>query len=384
MTTQDIGGIYSDAKCPLCGGNYVDDHHSALRCLDHPQHIAGRFKVKIRDVCARFNSYSDAKLFLEAKRQDVRNGTLTLKKDQKTLGHLMDAFLDWKEKLVEYGKIKEKTVITYHHRLRRIVDNIGVARLADEIEYRHIHSFLYSTNFSTKSKYDSYVVFKEMMVLAHNLGLISELPQFPGWQFDLEHDMKRRKTIDKSTQEKILGQVWKNEGAKRPRLYLAIRFLATYINLRPNELRMVNEEDVNRKNGTIIIKHHKTSRTPKIIRLTEDDAASIRNLQRAFPRTPFFRDKYHQRFGRNMMYRAWKKAASQMGCYDVDLYGGTRHSSAIALYKEHGVSPEEIKKATGHKTSVAFTRYFKLDIDDIAEIHSLAQPTVKISIQEGV
>jgi hypothetical protein len=38
------------------------------------------------------------------------------------------------------------------------------------------------------------------------------------------------------------------------------------------------------------------------------------------------------------------------------------------------VSPEEIKKATGHKTSVAFTRYFKLDLDDVLEIHALAGP----------
>ena len=382
--TQDIGGIYSDGKCPLCGKKYKDDHKSALRCPDHPQHIAGRLKVKIRGICARFDNYTDAKLFLDAKREEARDGKLKLKKDQKTLGHLMDAFLDWKEKLVELGRIKPQTVNTYKNRLNRIVGKIGVARLAEDVAYNHIHDFLYDTKYTIKSKYDSYVVFKEMMILAHDMGTIRELPKFPTWQFDLEHDMQRRTTVTKEVQERILDQIWLNEGRKKPRLYLAIKFLATYINIRPNELRMVNEEDVNRELGYIIINHHKTSRTPKIVRLTHEDTESIRNLERAMPKTPFFRDNYHQRFGKNTMYRAWKRAAIQLGYKDVDLYGGTRHSSAIALYKEHGVSPEEIKKATGHKTSVAFSRYFKLDIDDIAEIHSLAQPTVKISIEEGV
>lgn len=384
--TQDIGGIYSDAKCPLCGGNYVDDHKSALRCMEHPQHIAGRFKVKIRDVCARFDNYTDAKLFLKAKREDVRAGTLTLKKDQKTLGHLMDSFLDWKDKLVEYGKIKEQTVITYHHRLKRMVDHIGVARLADEIEYKHMHNFLYSTDFSTKSKYDSYTVFKEMMILARNLGFIKELPQFPDWQFDLEHDMERRKTIDKETQEKILEQIWLNT-ADRPMLYLAIKFLATYINLRPNELRMLNVRDFDRAGGYLVVKRHKTSKTPKIIKLTEDDAKALRSYPRAFPDVPLFRSgdfsrnsDTRKRFGKNAFYRAWKRACDDIGVYGVDLYGGTRHSSAIALYKDHGLSPEQIKKATGHKTSVAFTRYFRMDIDDIVHIHALAAPGCKGSV----
>jgi integrase len=81
-----------------------------------------------------------------------------------------------------------------------------------------------------------------------------------------------------------------------------------------------------------------------------------------------------QEFGRSAFYRAWKRACKKLGIEGVDLYGGTRHSSAVALYKEAGISPEEIKKATGHKSSVAFTRYFKLDIDDVLEIHTKAAP----------
>jgi integrase len=103
------------------------------------------------------------------------------------------------------------------------------------------------------------------------------------------------------------------------------------------------------------------------------------------PDMPLFRHdvpgpnvKAGTKFGVAAFYRAWKRSCVRLGITGVDLYGGTRHSSAIALYKEAGVSPEEIKKATGHKTSVAFTRYFKLDIDDVVEIHALASPKEEI------
>lgn len=51
----------------------------------------------------------------------------------------------------------------------------------------------------------------------------------------------------------------------------------------------------------------------------------------------------------------------------IDLYGGTRHSSAIAL-REH-FSPEQIKKGTMHQTNKAFERYFRVGADDIRDIY---------------
>lgn len=52
----------------------------------------------------------------------------------------------------------------------------------------------------------------------------------------------------------------------------------------------------------------------------------------------------------------------------MDLYGGTRHSSAIALREYR--SPEEIKRATMHSTNKAFERYFRMDGDDLRAIYS--------------
>jgi len=54
----------------------------------------------------------------------------------------------------------------------------------------------------------------------------------------------------------------------------------------------------------------------------------------------------------------------------VDLYGGTRHSSARALRRHY--SPEEIKRATTHATNQAFERCFQIEGEDLREIYARA------------
>jgi integrase len=363
MTTQDIGGIYSDQRCPLCGGPYIDDKQSALRCPSHPQHIAGQFKVKIRGTTSRYNSYTDASLCLKAKRQDLGTG-VSLKK--RNLGEIQDTFLDWKQDLVNMGRLDQQTIATYRNRLNRIVHVIGVSHDASSIRYKHVHGFLYKAGFAPKSTYDSYTIFKEMIEWAFDMGEITAKPKWPPFDFSLEHDMKRRKTVDKETQERVLHDIFLHEWEERPRLYLAVKFLATYINIRPAELLGVREKDYVRDkrrldHGTLFIKNHKSSRRPKIIKLLPEDVSLLNDLPRGMPYLPLFRyenpangvNRSGLRFGQAAFYRAWKRACTRLGIEGVDLYGGTRHSSAIALYKEAGVSPEEIKKATGHKTSIA-------------------------------
>ncbi|MFC1657502.1 hypothetical protein ACFL2P_02905 [Candidatus Moduliflexota bacterium] len=72
-------------------------------------------------------------------------------------------------------------------------------------------------------------------------------------------------------------------------------------------------------------------------------------------------------YGNRYFYKWWKKACRNQGFEGVDLYGGTRHSSAIALRQYR--TPEEIKKATMHSTNKAFGRHFQMSTDDIRSIH---------------
>lgn len=70
-----------------------------------------------------------------------------------------------------------------------------------------------------------------------------------------------------------------------------------------------------------------------------------------------------------------EKSRDNIGIKGVDLYGGTRHSSAVALRKDF--SPEQIKQGTMHQTNKAFERYFRIGADDIREIYQQSQAIMK-------
>ena len=74
-----------------------------------------------------------------------------------------------------------------------------------------------------------------------------------------------------------------------------------------------------------------------------------------------------QRFGEKYLYKWWKRACKNLGIVGVDLYGGTRHSSAKALRRYR--TPEEIKRATMHATNKAFERYFWMESDELRDIY---------------
>jgi hypothetical protein len=76
-------------------------------------------------------------------------------------------------------------------------------------------------------------------------------------------------------------------------------------------------------------------------------------------------------FGPRYLYRWWKRACKEVGVEDVDLYGGTRHSTVTALSKS--LTPEEIKKGTMHSTNKAFERYFQKQASDAKMVYQKAR-----------
>lgn len=78
-----------------------------------------------------------------------------------------------------------------------------------------------------------------------------------------------------------------------------------------------------------------------------------------------------QPFGEKYLYKWWKRACENLGIEGVDLYGGTRHSSATALRTV--CSPEQIKIATMHSTNKAFERYFQPGMEDALNIYDLTR-----------
>ncbi len=78
-----------------------------------------------------------------------------------------------------------------------------------------------------------------------------------------------------------------------------------------------------------------------------------------------------QQFGQRYLYKWWKKACKNLGIDGVDLYGGTKHSSAMAL--REFATPEQIKRAMMTSTNKAFERYFRIESDEVRNVYELTR-----------
>lgn len=198
----------------------------------------------------------------------------------------------------------------------------------------------------------------------------TDFPEFP----TVRYELKYRKTISKETQRAVIDQVRKATYEKNPKVWLAMRWLSVYIALRPEELRNIQEKDIDLDQGVILIPHPK-EKQPKFIPLLPEDLAMLQELPRVLPDIYFFRhpdngSRLGLRFGRKYLYNQWKKACDEIRIEGVGLYGGTRHSSAIAL--RHHATPEQIRQATMHSTNKAFERYYRTSSDELLNLYGFA------------
>jgi len=116
--------------------------------------------------------------------------------------------------------------------------------------------------------------------------------------------------------------------------------------------------------------------------LLPEDVDLLRSLPRGLPELYFFRHgkglsgvTAGDPFGDKYLYKWWVKACDNLGIKEVDLYGGTRHSTVRELRKYR--TPEEIRFASMHSTNKAFERYFQIEADDLREIYRDTHQTPK-------
>ncbi len=211
--------------------------------------------------------------------------------------------------------------------------------------------------------------------------LPNEMPEFP----DVKFEMGLRNTVDKETQDRIVEEVQRITAHIDGKIWLAIKWLTTYISIRPMEMLNVREKDIDLDGGFLFIPHPKEKR-PKLVPLIDEDVDLIRQAwegSRGFPEQKFFRQARSwpggaakdAPFGQKRLYNWWRKACRNLGIEGVDLYGGTRHSTAKALRKHR--TPEQIKRATMHSTSASFERYFQLEADDVRDIYRDTRSSTK-------
>lgn len=355
------GGIYSDERCPSCGGRLVDNHVNALTCKAHQKCRATRFKVIFGSVTKRFKSYQDASRFLTGLRFKTDESTFDERDYRKDnplgFSNMADKWLSYHLPEVRPGS--RKNLISHMRHAKAFFGNTNVK----EIRYGSLEDFLRGLSLSDKSKHNVLSTIHNFFVWMKKRQEIQEFPEFPVVSFELGY----RRTVDKETQQRIIEEVERICPSRK--VYLGIKWLATYISLRPGELAKLTEGNIDTGNGYLYIPASDSKTEYKAIPLIPEDVEILKAIPLTFPAMPFFR---HERalqgvavnapFGEKYFYKWWVKACANLGIEGVDLYGGTRHSSVRALRRYR--SPEEIKRAAMSETNKAFERYMGKDTDD--------------------
>lgn len=360
------GGIYTDEICPLCGGRLVDNHRDALACLQHPQVKAGRLSVRFGKVHQRFRSYDDAFRFLTGVRFKTDEGSFCEGdyRHDRPFG-FTNLYQKWVERKREDSR--KPRYIKHLECVGRYASEKWDNRNIRDIVFADLDDLKFSIKRVAKTKENYIRTLRAFWTWAAKTTGVT-IPDFPLDTPELGY----RKTVDKETQIKILDEV-RRISAYNPKIWLAIKFLCTYISVRPGEIVTLEEGNIDLGNGYIYFPHPKEKRF-KSVPLIQEDVEILKSYPKSVkPDVRFFRHvkgsgfKEGTPFGQHVLANWWKKACANLGVVGVDMYGGTRHSSARALRARF--SPEQIKRATMHSTSKAFERYFRVESDEVRNIY---------------
>lgn len=367
------GRIYSDQKCPICGATFTySDNRRGLFCPNHPdQQATGRFRVQFgRKNRKRFNTYQEAERFLDCLRWEVDQGTY----DPRDYHHnhplgfetLTKKWLEIKEK-----EVKRKSFNNLKNYMAKAIGEWGQCNIKS-IGFGQIEDFLHSQEVSDKTKSNMKSGLHSFFKWVSRREKIT-MPDFPEISFELGW----RQTVSKEVQDQIIAEVYKISFNINAKIWLGIKMLSTYISIRPRELINIKEKHIDLSSGYIFILHPKEKKA-KPVPLIDEDIEILSSFPKGFPELYFFRHlasikgcKAGQQFGERYLYKWWKKACENLGIENVDLYGGTRHSSAMALREL--ASPEQIKRSMMTSTNKAFERYFRIESEEVRNVYQLTR-----------
>ena len=385
------GGIYSDEKCPICGSRFKDTGKN-LACPNHPEIETTALKVKFGDLCHRTDSYVEASRTLTGWRFKTDEGTFDQRdyKKDNPLGfsNLMEDY--WNDKTVEstnrYGeterKIKDGTEKNYTGYKNYFCsyfknDNIKVIAIDEGRIADSINRITWVGN-KTKDNYRSFLNDFFAWVWSRNKTSFAKeaipQPELPKIKFTL----KPRKRVSKEVQFEILEEVKRLTYHINPKIYLGIKWVCTYIKVRPGEMLSLQECDINLMTRHFIFPNPKEDKW-KQVPLINEDVEILKFMGVSNKQIPFFRHvkgikgvAENEPFGEKYLYKWWIRACTNLGVEGVDLYGGSKHSSTTGL--RHKYSPEQIQQfGTGH-LSDAFLRYFDTDDEQSRELYQETLP----------
>ena len=330
--------------------------------------VGAPYIVRFKKVFKRFWSEIEAERFLTHLRYQDDHDSFDQRDWQKgePLGFstLTDHWLTIKK-----GQVKCLRNLRYHMVYCQLY--YGQRNIKD-IKYADLEDFLLSLpkGLSGKSKKNVFTTLHSFFAWCVKRDYVDRIPGWP----EIKYELGWRATVDKQTQERIIEEVKRISYHINPKIYIGIRWLATYISIRPIELINIKEGDFDLGLGVVNVRYNKESK-PKIVPLLDEDIKLVQNFPKSLPYVYFFRHgrrkgvhkSKRSRFGKDYLYKFWKIACNNLGISGIDLYGGTRHSSTRALRERF--TPEQIKKDTMHHTNKAFERYYQIELEDSRQVY---------------
>lgn len=194
--------------------------------------------------------------------------------------------------------------------------------------------------------------------VAVDYDLLSGVPKFP--------KLKRARMKSPDTFYTFEQQNLVISKVKDPMYRDMITLLARCM-MRPCEVRALRQRDIDLFNKTMIVDEHFSNGTELLkgrksdvnnhtLRLNDELVEILQKYITGSPDAPLFPGKKGEWVAERVISRAWTDAVKQTPLPYIDLYTGTKSSTATELVRM-GFSDRVIMSMSGHKTIDAFKRY---------------------------
>lgn len=324
-----------------------------------------------RGVSRWFKTREQAERFLTGLRYETDKGSFDLRDYAPgrplAVENLVEQYLRLKQQ-----QVKPSSFANYKRYLNRATD-AWQGRNIKTVVSGDIEDFLWTLKVSEKTRADVRSCLHAFFAWAYRREYIEKMPTFPSISFELGY----RNLIDIETQGAIIAEIERISAHISPKIAMGVRFLATYVSIRPAEMLAIREGHIDLGAGFIVIPHPK-ERKPKLVPLLDEDVQTLSEMPRGLPDLYFFRHDRTangavagQPFGKRMFYKWWKRACDNLGIDGVDLYAGCKHSTVTSLGKL--LSPEQIRCGTMHQTNKAFERYYQRKVQDAMTVYQEAR-----------
>ncbi|MCP4113266.1 MAG: site-specific integrase, partial [Desulfobacteraceae bacterium] len=231
-------------------------------------------------------------------------------RDYKTENPL--GFITLAEKWLEVKKkeVRPRSFNNLRNYIAKAINSWGQMNVKS-IGFDEIEDFLYSQDVSDKTRANMKSCIHSFFTWVKRREKIP-MPDFP----EIRYELGWRQTIDKDTQQAVIDEVHRISYHINPKIWIGIKWLSTYISVRPNELINIKEKEINPDLGYIFIPHPKEKKA-KAIPLIPEDVELLLSFPKALPGLPFFRHpsgisgcKAGQQFGSRYLYKWWKRACA--------------------------------------------------------------------------